>query len=64
MEETKRKIDTGLMVGLFAIIISVATLFVYIYQTRLMQAQLHTSVWPHLEWATSNYKSFYLEVYK
>jgi hypothetical protein len=69
MEETssedrpKNRIDTGLLVGLCAIFISVATLAVYIYQARIMQSQQHASVWPYIEWSTSNVGGFYLEVH-
>jgi hypothetical protein len=62
-EKPKKKIDTGLLVGLCAIFISVATLGVYIYQARIMQSQQHTSVWPYVEWGTSNVGGFYLEVF-
>jgi hypothetical protein len=61
-ENPKKKIDTGLLVGLFAIGISVATLFVYIYQARIMQSQQHASVWPHIESSYSNVDGFYLQV--
>jgi hypothetical protein len=62
-ERPKKKIDTGLLVGLCAIFISVATLAVYIYQARIMQSQQHASVWPYIEWSTSNVGGFYLEVH-
>ena len=62
-EKPKKILDTGLLVGLCAIFISVATLAVYIYQARIMQSQQHASVWPYVEWGTSNIDRFYLEVY-
>lgn len=58
----KKKIDTGLLVGLCAIGISVATLFVYIYQARIMQSQQHASVWPYVESSYSNVNGFHLQV--
>ena len=57
-----KKLDTGLVVGLSAILISIATLFVYVYQARIMQEQLHTSVWPRIEWSNSNVGGVYVEV--
>lgn len=62
MEEIKRKIDTGLLIGISAMVISIATLFVYIYQASIMKDQLHTAVWPHVEWSISKYKGFSLQV--
>lgn len=61
-KKSEKKIDTGLLVGLCAIGISVATLFVYIYQARIMQSQQHASVWPYIEWSHSNVDGFYLQV--
>jgi hypothetical protein len=60
--QEKKKIDTGLLVGLAAIFISVATLVVYIYQARIMQNQQHASVWPYVEWYNSNVGGIYVEV--
>ena len=42
-----------MIVALSAVFVSVATLFVYIYQAKIMQGQQHASVWPHLEWRYS-----------
>lgn len=47
---SKRSISTEFIVATAAIIISLATLFVYIYQAKIMQSQQHTSVWPYIEW--------------
>lgn len=49
-KEKRRPFRSELIVALAAITISVATLFVYIYQARIMQEQQHVSVWPYLEW--------------
>jgi hypothetical protein len=48
------KIKPEYIVSFSAIFISVATLFVYIYQARIMQKQQHTSVLPYVEWLYSN----------
>lgn len=67
MEEEKNqapaKIKTEYIVALSAIFVSIATLAVYMYQARIMQNQLHTSVWPYVQWSYSNVgKEFYLVV--
>lgn len=56
----KKGIRTELIIAISAIVISLATLCVYIYQARimihqaeLMQSQQHFSVWPHVESSTS-----------
>jgi len=46
----KNKLDTGVAIGLIAILINLITLSVYIYQARIMREQLHASSWPYLEW--------------
>ncbi len=43
-----------MMIAFSAIFVSMATLFVYMYQARIMQNQLHTSVWPYIEWLYNN----------
>ncbi|WP_276369345.1 hypothetical protein [Chryseolinea sp. H1M3-3] len=65
----KRKIMAGLaktefIVALAAIIVSILTLFVYIYQARIMQEQQHASVWPYIEWdmTISSKDGFYISV--
>jgi hypothetical protein len=51
-EVPKKKfvLKSEMIVALSAVFVSVATLFVYIYQARIMQGQQHAAVWPHLEW--------------
>jgi hypothetical protein len=51
-EARKKKfvLKSEMIVALSAVFVSVATLFVYIYQARIMQGQQHAAVWPHLEW--------------
>lgn len=46
----KSKLDTGVVIGLIAILINLITVSVYIYQARIMREQLHASSWPYLEW--------------
>jgi hypothetical protein len=48
------KIRSEYMVAISAIFVSLATLVVYIYQARIMQNQLHTSVWPYVQWMYNN----------
>lgn len=58
-----RKIDTGLVIGLLAVVINIITVTVYIQQAKIMRQQLHASVWPHLECLPSyNESGFYLEI--
>lgn len=49
-KKPKSKISNGVKIGLIAIFINMITVFVYIYQTSLMQEQQHASVWPYIEW--------------
>ncbi len=65
----KRKIivslaKTEVIVALAAIIVSILTLFVYIYQAGIMQEQQHASVWPYVEWdmTISSEDGFYISV--
>ena len=53
MKSKRPRIKTQLIVAYAAIFISLATLFVYIYQARIMQEQQHAAVWPYLEWLPS-----------
>jgi hypothetical protein len=46
----KTSLREKIIVAFAAILISVMTLFVYIYQARIMQEQQHASVWPYIEW--------------
>ncbi len=55
IEETKhqgkkRRLDTGVTIGLIAILINIIMVSVYIYQAKIMREQLHASSWPYLEW--------------
>jgi hypothetical protein len=71
MEETqhnppKKGLKSEMIVAVAAIVVSVMTLFVYIFQARIMMDQQHTSVWPYVEWSTTftseDTQEFYLEV--
>jgi hypothetical protein len=46
----KTRFKSEFIVALAAIVVSVMTLFVYIYQARIMMDQQHTSVWPYVAW--------------
>ncbi len=48
----KRKIETGLVVGIIAIAINIITVSIYIYQSNIMKTQQHASVWPYVEWVS------------
>jgi hypothetical protein len=56
--------SSELIVALAAIFVGVATLFVYIYQARIMQHQQYASVWPYIEWVTysSDTEGFFIQV--
>ena len=41
------------LIGLSAVLVSVATMAVYIYQAKIMQGQQLASVWPYIEWYTT-----------
>ena len=61
----KFKISKEWAVSLSAIFVSIATLFVYVYQARIMQSQQHASVWPYIEWTVtiSSAEGIYLSVH-
>lgn len=44
----KKLISNELLIGIAAMIISLSTLFVFIYQTNLIRKQQYMSVYPHL----------------
>lgn len=46
----KPRFDTGVTIGLVAILINIITVSVYMYQAKIMREQLHSSSWPYLEW--------------
>ncbi|PWN06725.1 hypothetical protein [Rhodohalobacter mucosus] len=47
-DKSGKKISSEMFIAVFAIVISLSTLFVYIYQSNLMKQQQKMSVWPHL----------------
>ena len=56
-----------MIVGIAAIVVSVMTMFVYIFQAGIMMDQQHMSVWPYLEWSstyisTPDEQEFYMDV--
>lgn len=56
-----------MIVGIAAIVVSVMTMFVYIFQAGIMMDQQHMSVWPYVEWSetyiNSEDQEFYIEVF-
>lgn len=48
--EGKKGIRSEWFVAMAAVAVSLLTMFVYIYQARIMQQQQHVSVWPYIEW--------------
>jgi hypothetical protein len=53
-EPPKWKIRSEWVVAFSAVLVSILTLFVYMYQARIMMEQQHASVWPYLEWTITN----------
>ncbi len=43
-----------------AFVVSICSLFIYIYQSKLMSEQQQVAVWPHVQWATSNIDGYQL----
>jgi hypothetical protein len=41
------------VIALSAVVVSLATMGLYIYQARIMQSQQLASVWPYIEWTTT-----------
>jgi hypothetical protein len=46
-----------------AFFVSVCSLFIYIYQSKLMAEQQQVAVWPYVQWATSNIDGYKLSAY-
>jgi hypothetical protein len=44
--KNRRRWNAELIVAVMAVVIGVCTMFVYIYQARIMSKQMHASVWP------------------
>lgn len=42
-----------------ALLVSLCTLGVYIYQAKVMKEQQHVAVWPYMEWNTSNVEDYH-----
>jgi hypothetical protein len=53
-KQPKPKRNPELIVAVLAVAIGVATMFVYIYQARIMGRQMRASSWPYLETIFSN----------
>ena len=46
----RRKVNSGVVIALIAVLINLITLVVFISQTNLMQEQQKAAVWPYVEW--------------
>lgn len=44
--KNRKRWNAELIVAVMAVVIGVCTMFVYIYQARIMSKQMHASVWP------------------
>jgi hypothetical protein len=45
-----------------AFMVSVCSLFIYIYQSKLMAEQQQVAVWPYVQWDTTNHDTFEINV--
>lgn len=45
-----------------AFVVSVCSLFIYIYQSKIMAEQQQVAAWPYVEWYTSNVEGYKLTV--
>jgi hypothetical protein len=52
--ENRSRWSAELIVAVLAVVIGVCTMFVYIYQARIMSKQTHAASWPYLEIIFSN----------
>ncbi len=41
-----------------AFFVSICSLFIYVYQSKIMSEQQQVAVWPYLQWSTSNVEGF------
>src|SRR5690349_4779433 len=48
------------LVAATALVVSLSTLGVYIYQAKVMREQQHISVWPCMEWNVTNAGEFHI----
>lgn len=62
----KKGLRSEMIVAVAAIVVSIMTLFVYIFQARIMMDQQHTSAWPYVEWTmtyiSEENQEFYISV--
>jgi len=54
---TERKIGEYVVAGT-AFFVSVCSLFIYFYQSKLMSEQQQVAVWPHVQWHSTNHEAF------
>ena len=64
IEKKSSKVRSEWLIAITAITVSILSLAVYIYQTKIMQEQKQTSVWPYLEWipTIASADGFYISV--
>ncbi|MEO6287613.1 MAG: hypothetical protein ABIN80_16400 [Dyadobacter sp.] len=55
-----RKINIEILLGVSAVVLSLAALFVSIFQTKIAREEQHASVWPYLQAYVSTRKGQYL----
>lgn len=60
MTRPARKNLVEYLVAATAFFVSICTLGVYLYQSRLMTQQQHVSVWPYVEWYFGNLTDYHL----
>src|SRR5471032_2963916 len=60
MARPARKNLVEYLVAATAFFVSICTLGVYLYQSRLMTQQQHVSVWPYVEWYSGNLTDYHL----
>lgn len=62
MTSVKTKSHVEYLVAGTALFVSLTTPLVYMYQAKVMKEQQHVSVWPCIEWNTTNVGDYHLSV--
>lgn len=60
MSAEKLSTRSEYIIAATALVLSLSTLGVYIYQAKVMKEQQHVSVWPYMEWYTGNVEDFHI----
>jgi hypothetical protein len=50
---SKRRIDTGMVVAVSALVVSVCAVVLSFNEVRLVRSQTEASVWPHVQWGVN-----------